>query len=86
MFIERALALGFSIEAIADLANINGGLQTCNDIYQITERRLAEIRRRIAELTQMESRLEGLAAGCPRKGSRADCTVLAALSQTPAEC
>ena len=85
MFIERALGLGFSFEAIGDLTGIKGGLQTCNDIYQIAERRLAEVRRRIAELTQIEAQLASLAAGCPRKGSRSDCTLLAALSR-PAEC
>jgi MerR family copper efflux transcriptional regulator len=85
MFIERALALGFSFEAIGRLAGVNGGLQTCNDVYQIAERRLAEVRRRIAELTTMESRLEALAAGCARTGPRSNCTLLAELSRT-AEC
>lgn len=45
MFIERALALGFSFEAIADLAGVKGGLRTCNDVYQIAERRLTELSR-----------------------------------------
>lgn len=83
--IERALALGFSFEAIADLAGVKGGLQTCNDIYHIAERRLAEVRRRIAELSRMETQLAALAAGCPRKGSRSDCTLLAELAR-PTEC
>ena len=85
MFIERSLALGFSFEAIADLAGVKGGLQTCNDVYQIAERRLAEVRREIAALARMEARLEALAGTCPRKGSRSDCTLLAELSRT-AEC
>lgn len=81
MLIERALALGFSFEAIGELTGVKGGLQTCNDIYQIAERRLAEVRRRIAELTTMEARLEALAAGCPRTGARSSCTLLAELSR-----
>jgi len=82
LFIERALALGFSFNTIADLTGANGGLQTCNDVYRIAEHRLIEVRRRIAELTKMEAELEALAAGCPRKGSRTDCTLLAELSRT----
>jgi DNA-binding transcriptional MerR regulator len=85
IFIERALALGFSFEAIADLAGVKGGLRTCDDVYRIAERRLAEVRRTIAELTRVEARLETLAGGCLRKGSRSDCTLLAELSRT-AEC
>ena len=85
MFIERALGLGFSFDVVADLAGVHGGLQTCNDVYQIAERRLVEVRRRIDELSRMEAQLEALAASCPRKGPRSDCTLLAELSRT-AEC
>jgi len=82
LFIRRALDLGFPLEAVAELANVTGALQTCNDVYQIAERHLMDLRRRIAELQRMEATIAGLAAACPRKGSRADCAVLAALKES----
>jgi DNA-binding transcriptional MerR regulator len=82
MFIQRAFDLGFSLETIGELAGVKGGLQTCNDVYQIAERHLADVRRQIDELTQMETRLKSLAAACSRRGSRADCVILAELSRS----
>jgi len=83
VFIRRALDLGFSLQDIAELTGVKGGLQTCNDVYQIVERHRAGLRRRIDELTQMESALKALADACPKQGSRSDCTILAALSRPP---
>lgn len=85
MFIQRAFDLGFSLESIAELTGIGGGLRTCNDIYHIAERHLADLRQRIDELTRMEARLQQLASACPRKGARSDCAILTALSR-PDEC
>ena len=81
LFIRRALDLGFPLETVAELAGVKGGLLTCNDIYQIAERHLADLRRRIAELQGKEATVAALVAACPRKGSRTDCAVLAALKQ-----
>jgi MerR family mercuric resistance operon transcriptional regulator len=84
-FIKRARDLGFPLETIADLAGVNGGLQTCNDIYHIVQRHLAGLRQGTDALTPMEIALKNLADACARKGSRSDCVVLVALSQ-PIEC
>ena len=82
---RRAVDLGFSFEDIAELAGLKGGLQTCNDVYQIVERHRASLRRRIDEFTQMETALKALVDICPKKGSRSDCEILAELSR-PIEC
>ena len=85
LFIRRALDLGFSFAQISDLAGLSGGLQTCNDIYQILEHHRANLRQRIEELTQRESALKVLADSCAKKGPRSDCAILAELSR-PNEC
>jgi hypothetical protein len=60
---------------------VKGGLQTCNDVYQIADRHLADLRQRIAELQQAEARLTSLLEACPRTGGSHNCSVLAALKQ-----
>jgi len=64
---------------------VNGGLRTCNDIYQIVQRHLAGLRQGTDQPTAVETTLKNLADACPRKGSSAECTILAALSR-PIEC
>ena len=81
LFIRRALEFGFSLEAIAQLAGVKGGLQTCNDVYQIAEQHLTQLRQRISELQRVEATVAALVSACPRKGSRAECAVLNALRQ-----
>jgi MerR family mercuric resistance operon transcriptional regulator len=85
MFIRRALDLGFPLETIADLAGVEGGLQTCGDVARIAEQHLASLRERIADLQRREAALAELVAACARKGSRANCAVWNALSH-PNEC
>jgi MerR family transcriptional regulator, mercuric resistance operon regulatory protein len=74
-FIRRATALGFSIAA-------TGGLRTCGDVYQVAERQLAELRRRIADLERMEAALAPLIASCPRAGAAHDCPLIITLSRS----
>ncbi len=82
LFIKRALEFGFSLDSIADLAGVKGGLQTCNDVYQIADRHLSELRQRIAELQRVEASLASLLADCPRTGGSNSCSILAALKQS----
>ena len=84
-FIKRARDLGLSLETIADLLGVNGGLRTCNDVYQVVQRHLAGLPQPADQPTPAEATLKQLADACPRRGSRYDCTILAALSH-PLEC
>ena len=81
LFIRRALEFGFSLEAIAELAGVKGGLQTCNDVYQIADGHLADLRQRIADLQRVEATLASLVEACPRTGGSKNCSLLAALKQ-----
>jgi len=81
-FIRHATELGFSLKAIGDLLGTTGGLRTCGDVYNVAERQLAEIRRRIADLERMETALAPLVASCPRSGAVHDCPLIIALSRS----
>jgi MerR family mercuric resistance operon transcriptional regulator len=80
-FVRRALEMGFSLKTTAELADVRGGLRTCNDVYRIAERQLVDIRRRIADLQRKEASLSGLIAVCPAKGPGRDCVILNTLHQ-----
>lgn len=79
MFIRRALEAGFSLKAMSDLIGMADGRGTCDDVYQIAERELVSIRRRIADLQRQEMVLSELVEGCPRTGPGSECTILAVL-------
>lgn len=75
-FITRALALGFSLEAIRELLGVDGGYRTCGDAYRLAQRTLAEMR---ALGVEPPSALQELVAACPQRGGPADCAILTEL-------
>jgi MerR family mercuric resistance operon transcriptional regulator len=79
-FILRARELGFAIEEIRGLlALVDGGTQTCAEVKERTERHLADVRAKIADLKRMERVLAATAAKCT--GDEVpDCPVLDALT------
>ena len=83
LFIRRALDLGFPIETVAELAGAKGGLQTCNDVYQVAERHLADLRERIAQLQRAEATVVNLMESCARTGGNNACKLLAVLRGQP---
>jgi DNA-binding transcriptional MerR regulator len=80
-FIKQATTLGFPASAIRDmLGRIRRKPPTCNNIYAIAKLHLADVRREIARLTQIEGSLAPLVESCSRKGPRETCPIFAALS------
>jgi len=64
-FILRARELGFSLEDIRGLLGLgDGALRTCAEVKKRTERHLAEVRNRIADLRRIEAVLAATAARC----------------------
>lgn len=64
-FILRARELGFSIHDIRGLLElVEGGSQTCAEVKDRTERHLADIRAKLADLEKMRQVLETAAAKC----------------------
>ncbi len=78
-FILRARELGFPIEEIRGLLGlVDGGTQTCAEVKARTERHLADVRTRIADLRRIERVLAQTAQQC--SGNQVpECPVLQAL-------
>ena len=78
-FIKRAQALGYSLEDIAELMSLSATRDRLR-VREITRKRVAEIRERVADLQSMASALENLADCCAQAPEGAACTIIAALA------
>ena len=83
-FIGQALALGFSENALHKLLSPSRG-NTCDDVYQHARQHLANVRKRIEDLRQIEQVLAPLVEACPRLGGESACPILRALSKPPTD-
>jgi DNA-binding transcriptional MerR regulator len=91
-FIRRARNMGFSLEAIAQLLGVKGGMVTCGDALRIATRHLDAIRAELADpeiaadpqrratLVAIERVVAPLVEQCPKNGSTSSCLVLRTLS------
>jgi DNA-binding transcriptional MerR regulator len=79
-FITRSFELGFSAEAIREMVSLGRGKKSCQEIYAIAERQLADVRRRLDDLARIERTLAPLVESCPRRGNIVDCSIVNALS------
>lgn len=81
-FIRRARDLGFSIAEIDELLQLwRDRSRRSGDVKRIALARIADLRRRIAEMEEMAATLEHLAACCAGD-TRPDCPILADLETT----
>lgn len=79
-FILRARELGFAIEEIRGLLDlVDGGTQTCAEVKERTERHLADVRAKIADLRRIEKALAQTASKCSGEDVP-ECPVLEALA------
>ena len=79
-FILRARQLGFSIEEIRGLLGlVDSGSQTCAEVKERTERHLADVRARIADLARIERVLSETVTKCSGENVP-ECPVLEALT------
>jgi MerR family gold-responsive transcriptional activator of gol and ges genes len=78
-FIRRARDLGFSVEEIAELLALwHDRSRRSADVKSFALDKVAEMRRRIAEMEAMAATLQALADGCAGD-HRPDCPILADL-------
>lgn len=77
-FIRRAKALGFTLEEIHELLTLSTG-KNVNSIRKTASARLADVERRIEELTLIRESLRQLVAACPGHGRAEACPILNAL-------
>ena len=80
-FIKHARDLGFPIEAIRALIDLNDHPdKSCAAATAITASQLKDVRARIARLQRLEAELDRIAQSCTGHGSAGDCSVLTALA------
>lgn len=80
-FIRHARDLGFSIEAISSLIDLqNHPNRSCAAATEIAISQLADVRVKIKRLKQLEKELTRISNGCDGHGMSGDCYVLASLA------
>ncbi len=77
-FIKEGQKLGFSLDEVAELLNLEEGVH-CREAREVTLRKLAVIRERIAALRKMERTLTDLAESCAGGIGAVSCPIIAAL-------
>lgn len=81
-FIKRAQALGFSLEEVATLLELEDGTDR-KSIRRIAGARLEETRRRIADLKRIEKALAHLLHDCEAHARAHRCPIIAAIASNP---
>lgn len=80
-FIRHARDLGFSIEAISALIELQDHPdRSCEAATDIATSQLAEVRAKITRLQSLEKELVRISKGCDGHGIAEDCYVLASLA------
>ncbi|MBM3600844.1 MAG: helix-turn-helix domain-containing protein [Alphaproteobacteria bacterium] len=83
-FIRRSRELGFTLDRIKALLELAGDrARDCQAVDVIASDHLAEVERKIADLTALRRTLRDLIGQC-RHGTIADCRIIEALSPVPA--
>ena len=82
VFIKRAQALGFSLEEVAELLQLDVA-DACAKSFDLADRKLAVIDQKIAELAAMRRALAKLMALCDKKLRRGACPIIKALQREP---
>jgi Cu(I)-responsive transcriptional regulator len=79
-FTRRARALGFSIQQIRELLDLSDQKkQCCEAVDAIAREHLADVKRKLADLSALRRELDALIGQC-RHGTIADCRILDALA------
>lgn len=81
VFIRKARDLGFTLGEIAQLLALSEDHRAgAADVKQRAQSKLQDLERRIAEMEQMRRSLKKLVTACSGRGPRANCPILAALT------
>lgn len=79
-FIRRARDLGFTLEAVRELLNLaDDQHQSCEAVDSIARSHLAEIDRKITDLTSLRKELTRM-VGSSQHGTVADCKIIGTLA------
>jgi MerR family mercuric resistance operon transcriptional regulator len=75
-FVKAAQSLGFSLDDVAELLRLEDG-GYCGEASTLAEAKLADIRRKLAELSRMEVALSGLVDACHARRGKVSCPLIA---------
>lgn len=76
-FVKSAQSLGFSLDEVAELLRLEDGAR-CKEASVLAESKLADIRRKLAELSRMEAALADLVQACHVGRGKVSCPLIAA--------
>lgn len=79
-FVKTAQRLGFSLEEIGELLRLEDGTH-CKEASKLAERKLDDVRSRMADLARMESVLSALVGACRSSRGNIACPLIASLQQ-----
>lgn len=82
-FIKAAQRLGFSLDEIAQLLQLDDGTQ-CSEARAIAEHKLDDVRQRIHDLQRMETALARLVDCCAATHGKLNCPLIEALQPASA--
>lgn len=77
-FIKRAQSLGFSLDEVATLLNLEDG-RNRRAVQAVAEVRLGQIRSKLSDLERMQSALDELIGRCRATGQAHPCPIIEAL-------
>ena len=85
MFVRRARALGFSIDAVRALLRLTGlGAEACHDARALAAAHLSDVEGKIADLKRIEHALARAITQCDTGESSAGCPLIETLSSAAA--
>lgn len=80
-FIRSAQQLGFSLNEVADLLDLEAGRTAeCIDVRERAEVKRQQVQARIDNLGRIKSALDRLIDACPGKGPARSCSILEAIN------
>lgn len=77
-FVKSAQRLGFSLDEIGDLLRLEDGTH-CEEASGLAERKLKDVREKLADLARMEAVLSELVRACHARKGNVSCPLIASL-------
>ena len=80
-FVKSAQRLGFSLDEVAELLKLDDGAH-CSEASHLAERKLRDVREKMADLARMETVLSGLVCACHAHEGNVSCPLIASLKRS----
>lgn len=80
-FVKSAQRIGFSLDEIGELLNLEDGTR-CAQARRVATQKLLEVRARLSDLQRMEAALSELVGRCETARGTVSCPLIEALQQT----